>query len=104
MHFFSREIFRSSNNRCSVTKGVLRNFAKFTGKHLCQSPFQRPKACNFIIKENLVQSFSGEFCAISKDNLFTEHLRETVSEKPFRLTLCCNYNLKLNFQNAIFSI
>ena len=23
--------------RCSVRKGVLRNFAKFTGKHLCQS-------------------------------------------------------------------
>ena len=23
--------------RCSVKKGVLRNFKKFTGKHLCQS-------------------------------------------------------------------
>ena len=28
--------FRSSHRRCSVKKGVLRNFAKFTGKHLCQ--------------------------------------------------------------------
>ena len=26
---------RSSHRRCSVKKGVLRNFAKFTGKHLC---------------------------------------------------------------------
>ena len=26
--------FRSSHQRCSVNKGVLRNFAKFTGKHL----------------------------------------------------------------------
>ena len=25
--------------RCSVRKGVLRNFTKFTGKHLCQSLF-----------------------------------------------------------------
>ena len=25
--------------RCSLRKGVLRNFAKFTGKHLCQSLF-----------------------------------------------------------------
>ena len=25
----------SSHQRCSVKKGVLRNFAKFTGKHLC---------------------------------------------------------------------
>ena len=30
---------RSSHRRCSVRKGVLRNFAKFTGKHLCQRLF-----------------------------------------------------------------
>ena len=28
-----------SHWRCSVRKGVLRNFAKFLGKHLCQSLF-----------------------------------------------------------------
>ena len=28
---------KSSHRKCSVKKGVLRNFAKFTGKHLCQS-------------------------------------------------------------------
>ena len=27
--------YRSSHRRCSVRKGVLRNFVKFTGKHLC---------------------------------------------------------------------
>ena len=32
-------VSRSSHQRCSITKGVLRNFAKFTGKHLCQSFF-----------------------------------------------------------------
>ena len=32
-------INRSSLRRCSVRKGVLRNFAKFTGKYLCQSLF-----------------------------------------------------------------
>ena len=30
---------RSSHHRCSVRKGVLGNFTKFTGKHLCQSLF-----------------------------------------------------------------
>ena len=30
---------RSSHRRCSVRKVVLRKFAKFTGKHLCQSLF-----------------------------------------------------------------
>ena len=32
-------VFRSSHRRCSVRKGVLRNFTKFTGKHLYQSLF-----------------------------------------------------------------
>ena len=31
--------FRSSHQRCSMKKGVLRNFTKFTGKHLRQSLF-----------------------------------------------------------------
>ena len=28
---------RSSHQRCSVKRGVLKNFAKFTGKHMCWS-------------------------------------------------------------------
>ena len=31
--------FRSNHQRCSIKKGVLRNFAKFAGKHLCQILF-----------------------------------------------------------------
>ena len=30
---------RSSKQRCSIQKGVLKNFSKFTGKRLCQSFF-----------------------------------------------------------------
>ena len=32
-------LFRSSHQRYSKKKGVLKNFVKFTGKHLCQSLF-----------------------------------------------------------------
>ena len=32
-------ILRSTHRRCSVKKGVIGNFAKSTGKHLCQSLF-----------------------------------------------------------------
>ena len=32
-------IFRSSRPEVFWKKGVIRNFAKFTGKHLCQSSF-----------------------------------------------------------------
>ena len=30
---------RSNHQRCSMQKGVLRDFTKFTGEHLCQSLF-----------------------------------------------------------------
>ena len=40
---------------------VLRNLAKFTAKHLCQSLCQ-PQVCNFIKRETLAQVFSLEFC------------------------------------------
>ena len=40
-------------------KGVLRNFAKFTGKRPCQG--------NFIKKETLAQVFSCKFCKIFKN-------------------------------------
>ena len=33
------EVYRSSHQRCSIITGVLRNFAKFTGKNLCPSLF-----------------------------------------------------------------
>ena len=49
---------RSSHRRYSVRKGVLRNFEKFIGKHLV---------------------FSCEFCEISKNTFYTEHLWVTGS-------------------------
>ena len=47
--------FRSSHRRCSVKKGVLRNFTKFTGKHLCQSLFFSKVAghISFLLKKRL---------------------------------------------------
>ena len=75
--------YTSSHRRCPVREGVLINFAKFAGKHLCQGLFfnkVEAEACNFIKKETLARVFSCEFCEISKDNLFTEHLWATASD------------------------
>ena len=36
---YQSSTYRRNHRRCSVRKGVLRNFAKFTGKHLYQSLF-----------------------------------------------------------------
>ena len=58
--FFSKN--RSSHLRYSVRKGVLKNFAKFTGEHLCQSLFF-----------DKVAGLWGIF--------FIEHLWETASEQ-----------------------
>ena len=52
---------RSSRPEVFCKKGVFRNFAKFIGKHLCQSLFfnkKRPEACNVIKKGTLAQVFS----------------------------------------------
>ena len=35
--FLHGVMFRSSHQRCSMKKDVLRNFSEFTGKHLCHS-------------------------------------------------------------------
>ena len=40
-------VIRSSHQRCSMKKGVFRNFGKFTGKHLCQGLFFN-KAAGFL--------------------------------------------------------
>ena len=64
--------FRNSCPEMFCKKGVLRNFAKFTGKHLCQSLFFnscRPQVCNFIKNETLAQVFSSEFSEISENTL-----------------------------------
>ena len=59
-----KRIFEIRNHRSGrpevfCNKGALRNFAKFTGKHLCQSLF--------FYKVAGLQVFSYEFCEISKN-------------------------------------
>ena len=93
--------YRSSHWRCSVEKCVLRNFAKFARKHLCQRLFfnkvagLRPAT---LFKESLVQVFSCEFYEFSKNTFFTQHLRTTSSmPKEFLdigATVACRFTLK----------
>ena len=74
----SSQSYKNSHRRCSVRKGVLRNLAKFTGKHLCQSLFFNQRL--FIKNETLAQVFFCEVCKISKNTDFTEHHWTTASE------------------------
>ena len=81
--FRALPLYRSSHRRCSVKMVFLQISQKFTGKNTCArvSFFNNVpgQACNCIEKETLAQMFSCEFCEISKNNFFTEHLWATVS-------------------------
>ena len=66
---------RSSRLEVFCKKGVLRNLAKFTGKHLCQSLFfNKVEACNFIKKRLWHRCFPMNFVKFLKRPFFIEHL------------------------------
>ena len=87
---------RSSRPEVFCKKSVLGNFAKFKGKHLCQSLFfnkvsgLKPQACNFVKKGTLVQVFSCEFCEISKNTCFYRTPPVTASESGL-LKINCHH-------------
>ena len=62
--FIKSRISRSSHPEVFCKKSVLRNFAKVTAKHLCQSLFFNKVACKFIKKDTLLQVLSCEFFEI----------------------------------------
>ena len=64
VNYFCKRFKSSHHQRCSVRKGVVRNFTKFKGKHLSQSLLFNKVA-------GLTQVFSCEFCEISK-NTFSQ--------------------------------
>ena len=78
----------SSNRRFSVKKGVLTNFAKFTGKYLVSV------ACNFI-KKNSDTGVSCGFCEIFNSTYFEEHLWKTASE---------NKHLNMKYIRPVYSV
>ena len=64
---------KSSRREVFYRKGVLTNFTKFIGKHLCQSLFFNKVA-------GLRPVFSVNFVKFLRTPLFTEHLWATASE------------------------
>ena len=73
---------RQKQSRIGVLKKqvVLKNFAKFPGKHLCQGLFFNKVAglrtkFKLIKKESLALVFFCELCKIFKNTFFIEHLR-----------------------------
>ena len=71
--FLALCLYRSSRRRCSFRKGVLRNFVKFIGKHLCQGLFFKKKRP--YSKRFLAQMFSCEFSKFLRTPFLKKHLR-----------------------------
>ena len=72
----------SSRSVMFCQKGVLKNFATFTAKHLCQNLLFNTitvGACNIIIGETMAQVFSYVFCEIFKNTYFEENQRLAAS-------------------------
>ena len=75
----SVQVFRSSRPEVFCKKGVLRNFAKFTGKHLCQSLFFNKvaglRSATLLKKRLWHRCFPVNFAKFLGTPFFTEHLR-----------------------------
>ena len=91
-------LFRSIFHRCSVKKGVLENFVKFTGKHLCHGLVfnkvagQRP--ATLLKKRHWHRCFPVNLAKFSRASFFKEHLLWLLpsvvrgfSEQTYRKTL-----------------
>ena len=83
-----------------MKKGVLRNFTKFTGKHLARVSFSiklRPSGPQLYLKRNTGAGVFCEFCEISKNTFSTEHLWTTASIIIWIFTDICIVIVNTNF-------
>ena len=91
-------ISRSSHPEAFCKKCVLRIFAKFTGKHLCQSLFFNKVAD----QKTKAQVFSCEFCEISQ-NTFS-YRTPPVAVFEFPNFFLCNNGLLLEILRFILGV
>ena len=72
------QIFRGSRSEVFGKNGALRNFANFTGKHLCQSLKVAGLRSATLLKKRRGY-FPVNFAKILRTSFLTEHLRTTAS-------------------------
>ena len=73
--------FRSSHQRCSIEKGVLRNFIKFTGKHMCESLFFNKVTGLKFLRTPFLQNTFGRLLLKVWMAWMTSSTRTTVHQK-----------------------
>ena len=84
---FVCSVHRSNHWRCFVKKGVLRDFAKFTGKHLCQRLFFNKIAAILFKKSLWHRCFPVNFA---------KYLRTPFSQNTSEQLLLCTVQCTLH--------
>ena len=77
----SIDIYRSSRRRCSIRKGVLRNFGKVIGKCLCQSLYFNKARPATLLKQRLWhRCFPMNFAKLPRTLFFAVQIWATASK------------------------
>ena len=112
---FGDLLYRSSHQRYSVRKGVLRNFARFTGKHLCQSLFFNKAAglrlyhrcfpVNFekFLRTSFLQNTSWRLLLDIKAARNVIKANSNISSQFYKLSFHCNWKFVLH-KDLVYSI
>ena len=88
-------LIRSNRREMFCKRGVLKKFAKYTGKHQCQSLFFKNKT--------LAQVFFCEFCKILNNTFFIEHLRWLLLDFDYNLVHnTCEYLSTLRKRSCVY--
>ena len=83
---------RSSHRRCSVRKGVHRNFLKFARKHLCQSvPFNN--VAGLSLRTPFLQNTSWRMLLFIEFSSFCLTTNFNVANFPYKRNMC-NFRIK----------
>ena len=111
---YSQDWFiRSSHRMCSVKKGVLRYFAKLTGKYLCQSLFfnkvtgltpatlLKKKLWYRCFPVNFVKFLTAPFLQNTSGQLFLAQLVKLVLNKNTKVTKTFFWGKSYSIQNVI---
>ena len=104
----SQNLNKNSQNQVFCKKDVLRNFAKFIGKHLCHSHFFNKVAglstATLLKKRLWHRCFSVNFAKFLKTPFLTEHLRWLLLNNYYLSILTFSIFLSLIYLDQIIQV
>ena len=103
---------KTSHQRCSIGKAVLKNFATFTGRHLCRSPFLmklqawRP---TILLRDSITGVFlwilwnfkEHYFWRTSTNGSYCRHFYYVSFIVSWFYVWCCMYNMYNIYDNNV---